>query len=185
MLVSAFLAACAARPVLLARSAVVPDGIDLSGQWQLRVEPGSRPRPPLGADPGIRIPPATSSRNQRRATSRNSRGSGGTAVTVFLESGESLKITQTASGLFISFDRSVVEEYRFGEDRPVSVGPIEAHRVSGWEGDRFVTQTLDEAGVILTETWELNAGGELLVRSISMIDGDEETFASVQRFDKR
>lgn len=182
--VSIFLVACAASPELQVKSAVVPAGIDLSGRWQLRDEPGSRSRPPAAAEPGIRIPPATSSRNQKRASTRRSRGPRGTAVMVFLESGDSLKITQTQSGLFISFDRSVVEEYRFGEDRRVSVGPIEAHRVSGWQDGRFVTQTLDEAGAILTESWELVAAGEVLVRSMSISSGEDEIFSSLQRFDR-
>jgi len=174
--------ACAARPVLISKSAIVPAGTDLSGQWQLRIEPGSRP--PGGDEQGIRIPPPTSSRNRGREAPRNPRGSRSSAVSVFLESGDALKITQTASGLFISFDRAIVEEYRFGENRLVSVGPIEAQRVSGWQEGRFVTQTLDEAGAVLTETWELLAGGKVLVRKISLAAGDEERFSSEQYFDR-
>ncbi|MGB5625884.1 MAG: hypothetical protein WBM61_09140 [Woeseiaceae bacterium] len=175
------LAACAARPQLVAKTATAPVGVDLSGRWQLRIEPESTPMSPNGAEPGIRIPPAGSTRNPGR---RPSRGKAGAAVRVFVENGESLKISQTDSGLFISFDRSVVEEYTFGENRVVSVGPIEAQRVSGWQNGSFVIQTLDEEGAILTESWRLVENGKVLVREISQTQGNKETFAALQRFDK-
>jgi len=185
ILASLLLAACAAtRPQLASKSAIVPAGVDLSGRWQLRVEPGSRPQLPRDQEPAIRIPPATSSRNSRQQTAQRPRGSGGSAVSVFLETGKSLKITQTVSGLFISFDRSVVEEYRFGENRLVSVGPIEAQRVSGWQDGRFVSQTLDDSGAILNESWELLADGQVLLRKISLTEGDKQKFSSEQHFDR-
>ena len=73
----------------------------------------------------------------------------------FWKFGESLRISQTDFGLFISYDRSVVEEYRFGENRLVSIGPIQAQRVSGWDGPVFVVETLDSDGSILFESWRL------------------------------
>lgn len=105
-------------------------------------------------------------------------------VTMFLETGESLKISQTSDGLFISFDRSIVEEYTFGENRTVSVGPIEAQRVSGWNGMKFVVETLDEQGMLLTESWYLEPGNKVLVRDILVSRGDDERFTSRQRFDR-
>lgn len=184
LLAGLLLTACASRPELETKTAVVPAGIDLSGQWTLRVEPGSREWRPPGEEPRIRVPRRTSSRNQGRQPTRSSRNSGGTAVSIFLESGQLLKITQTPSGLFISFDRSVVEEYRFGENRLVSVGPIEAQRASGWQDQRFVIETLDESGAILSESWELSSDGDVLVRKISLTDGEKEQFSSAQRFDR-
>lgn len=185
VLANLLLAGCAARPQLLPKSAVVPAGVDLSGLWQLRVEPGARERRPDNAEQMIRIPPSSSRRNTGGRSPLGSARSGRAAVSVFLESGESLKVTQTASGLFISFDRSVVEEYRFGENRLVSVGPIEAQRVSGWEGSRFVNETLDEAGAILVDTWELSEGGSVLVRTVSLTQGTDRIYSSEQRFDPR
>jgi hypothetical protein len=64
-------------------------------------------------------------------------------VYVFLETGAYLKVTQTAHALFVSFDRSVVEEFRFGESRIVSVGEVQAQRVTGWQGDSLTVETLD------------------------------------------
>lgn len=178
------LTACASRPELEPRAAVVPPGVDLSGKWSLRIEPGSRELRPPAEEPRIRVPRETTPRNQGRQPTRSRRKSGGTAVSVFLESGELLKITQTSSGLFISFDRAVVEEYRFGENRLVSVGPIEAQRVSGWQDQRFVTETLDEAGAILSESWELSSDGDVLLRKIVLTVREEEQFSSAQRFDR-
>ncbi|MDH3490931.1 MAG: hypothetical protein OEM20_02880 [Gammaproteobacteria bacterium] len=103
---------------------------------------------------------------------------------MFLETGASLKISQTPDGLFISFDRAIVEEYTFGENRIVSVGPIEAQRVSGWNGMVFVVETLDEQGTLLTESWHLEPGGTVLVRDILVSRGNNEQFSSRQRFDR-
>lgn len=174
------IAGCAAAPELLPMSAVVPEGVDFSGKWQLRVMPGSSPARTEQQEPGIRIP----SKNSRRSSGRrSSRGSSRTAVGVFIEHGESLKISQTVAGLFISFDRSVVEEYTFGEDRVISVGPIEAQRVSGWQDDSFIVRTLDDDGAILTESWQLSENQKLLVRHISIVKGDKERYSTVQEFD--
>lgn len=95
-----------------------------------------------------------------------------------------MKISQTNAGLFISFDRAVVEEFTFGENRIVSVGPIEARRVSGWQGLKFVIQTLDDDGAILTETWQLEASGNVLVRELSIRKGDKRQFSAKQLFDR-
>lgn len=169
------LAACATRPELLARSALVPTGIDLSGRWQLRGEM----QVPAMHDPGVRIV----SDSRRRTGSRNHRDEG-VAVRVFLEMGASLKVTQTAHGLFVSFDRAIVEEYTFGEKRIVAVGPIEAQRVSGWETDRFIVETMDREGALLTESWRLGDDGATLLRDITVTRGDTEEFAVRQVFDR-
>jgi len=175
------LVACASRPELAARSAVVPPGADLSGLWRLREEPGAKPVPGGGAEPGIRIPPKNTSTS---AGTRRPKRASGSSVTMFLETGSSLKISQTPDGLFISFDRSIVEEYTFGENRTVSVGPIEAQRVSGWNGMVFVVETLDGQGTLLTESWHLESGGAVLVREISVTGGDNDRFSTRQRFDR-
>jgi hypothetical protein len=181
LVVCLVLSACASRPELVPESAIVPAGVDFSGRWQLRVEPGSRALPGDDADQGVRIPPA----NSRRATPRrSSRGTARVAVSVFIENGKSLKISQTNAGLFISFDRAVVEEFTFGENRIVSVGPIEARRVSGWQGPKFVIQTLDDDGAILTETWQLEASGNVLVRELAIRKGDKRKFSAKQLFDR-
>ncbi len=172
------LAACASRPELQPRSATVPAGVDFSGVWQIRLDPDAKPIPREGGDGRIRIP---SVNPQRQVDKRPSKRSSGSAVQIFLETGELLKISQTADGLFISFDRAIVEEYTFGENRTVSVGPIEAQRVSGWQGRDFVVGTLDAQGGLLTETWHLDAG--VLVRDISVSRGDKQQFSSQQQFE--
>lgn len=185
MLAGLLLTGCAARPVLLPKSALVPAGVDLSGLWQLRTEPGAGDRSTEPPEQLMRIPPSVSRRSQGGVTGANSGLSRRAAVSVFLEIGASLKITQTASGLFISFDRAVVEEYRFGENRLISVGPIEAQRVSGWEGGRFVNETLDDDGAILVDSWELTDDDNVLVRTITVTQGGDRIFSLDQRFDRR
>jgi hypothetical protein len=103
---------------------------------------------------------------------------------VFLRTGSRLKISQTPYGLFVSFDRSVVEEYRFREHRLVNVGPIEADRVSGWVDGRYVIQTLDSDGALLEESYEPQAGGDELVRRISVTYGNENVLALEQGYDR-
>lgn len=146
---------CASREVLIPKSPVVPAGVDLSGQWQLRGTEGE----------------------SRRAARE-------TLVYVFFETGRSLKVTQTSSGLFISFDRSVVEEYRFGEQREISVGEIEADRVSGWEGAGYVIETLDADGAKLVERYRLHEDGYVLRRRVRLTDGNKVELDVEQVFDR-
>ncbi len=108
----------------------------------------------------------------------------GGLVYVFLETGTALKVTQTAHALFISFDRSVVEEFRFGESRLVSVGEVEAQRVTGWEGTQLVVETLDKNGIKLTERFHLTNGGATLQRQITFRSKKLEEETIVQEFDR-
>ena len=166
--------ACSTLPDLVGRSAVVPDGIDLSGRWTLR---GTADLPVV-ADPGIQIGRSGSG---RPAANRQHEGA---AVRVFLEMGQQLKVTQTAHSLFVSFDRAIVEEFTFGENRIVTVGPIEARRVSGWEGGRFIVETMDSDRALLTETWYLDSIDATLVRDVRITRGDREELAVHQVFDR-
>ena len=114
----------------------MPAGVDLSGLWQLRDDSRDTvariDRAGVEAAGGLEEIDVARQRNPERSRRRSSDG---TLVHVFLETGSRLKITQTGYGLFISFDRAIVEEYRFGEKRQISVGPVTADRVSGWEGE--------------------------------------------------
>ncbi len=122
---------------------------------------------------------------QRRSASRRSGGTKAGLVGIFLETGDSLKITQTPHALFISFDRAVVEEYRFGENRPVSVGQANAHRVSGWEGDTYVVETLGEKGMKLTDRYSLADENRQLIRHITLRSREMEEVTIVQEFDRQ
>lgn len=104
---------------------------------------------------------------------------------MFLEYGTSLKLTQTQYGIFISYDRSVVEEYTFGENREIEIGPIEALRVSGWDGNSFVVETLDQSGTTLFESWHLDDDGSILVRDIRIAKGEKSSFFQQQIFDRK
>ena len=170
-------AACSAPLVLESKSAAVPPGVDLSGMWLLRGESDTRrPTNNAGFQEGI-IP------GGKKERTRRTRERGGATVPVFLEYGTSLRITQTQYGIFISYDRSVVEEFTFGENRIVEIGPIEALRVSGWEGDSFVIETLDDSGTILFESWQLE--GPVLVRKIRIAKGEKDSFVQTQEFDRQ
>ena len=174
---------CAAPPELVVKSADVPTGVDLSGYWQLRQEPGVERKAPADDELKIRIPRAVAAGRENREV-RPRRSSSGPSASLFLENGELLKITQTAQGVFISFDRAIVEEYTFGEKRIVTIGPIEAQRVSGWEDGRFVVETLDDAGTVLTESWHLEAGGNELLRDITLVEKRRSAVVTRQRFDR-
>jgi len=108
----------------------------------------------------------------------------GGVVHVFLETGELLKITQTADGLFISFDRSIVEEFRFGEHRMISIGEVQAQRVTGWEGQQLIVETLDKHGVKLTDRFQLVDGGQTLRRDITLRSKKKEEQSVTQEFDR-
>lgn len=180
----AFIAGCAAKEVLVAKSAVAA-GNDLTGQWQLREDgqaAAKRIRDAEFAAAGGNEPLVPM---ENRYSGQSTRGAGGGAsVHVFLETGRSLKITQTDYGLFVSFDRAVVEEYRFGENREVRVGPILADRVSGWEGSAYVIETLDDNGAKLVEAYQLQDGGSSLLRKIKIVDKNVTQLSVDQIFDR-
>lgn len=186
-LIAASCGACASREELIAKSGVVPGGVDLSGRWQLRDAGDDSMRQidaaamrAAGAAGRDLIPPSRGDGDARPA--RRARGA---LVYVFLETGRYLKITQTGAGLFISFDRAVVEEYRFGEKCEISVGEITAQRVSGWEGRAYTIETLDRNGAKLIERYELRDAGTVLARSIRVfLRGGDETLDITQLFDR-
>lgn len=179
------LAACGTNEVLVAKSAVVPAGIDLSGQWRLREETGLEQveRAEREAAGGIPISPQNAAR-QGTSPQAQSKPNRKSLVHIFLETGSTLRITQTAQGLFISFDRAIVEEYLFGENRTVNVGPVEATRVSGWEKAGYVIETLDDDGNKLVERYRMEEGGALLVRRIEILRRGKPALSVVQHFDR-
>jgi hypothetical protein len=185
------LTACAQREVLLPRDGTVPAGVDFSGNWliqsnhredQRRLREAIRRTDGISDDDLFRRPNRDSTDRDRR--SRDSGVKGG-LVFVFLETGSSLKVTQTEHGMFISFDRSVVEEYRFGENRIISIGEAQAQRVTGWEGDQLVVETLDKNSMKMTERFRLLDAGRVLERTITFRskEGEEETVA--HRYDRQ
>jgi len=183
VVVALVLSACAGREPLAAKSGAVPAGADLSGRWQLRDDSKETSRAiseiereAAGADEGL-IP------ESRRKTSSRKKNDD-TQVHVFLESGEALKITQVEHGLFVSFDRSIVEEYRFGEQRMANVGPVVADRVSGWENGGYVIETRDKEGAMLIETYRLE-GKDVMIRTIRIIHNEKSKLDVRQVFDRR
>lgn len=187
LLGAALLAGCGAQEVLIPKSGDPPAAVDFSGFWELRTNAdlerrrlNDAIRRTDGVDGGVILQPADVRRDGYLLERRDHGG----LVHVFLEHGRRLKVTQTDSAIFISFDRAVVEEFRFGENREVSVGPVVAARVSGWEGDAYVVETLDENGMKLTERFELADGGEALRRTIVLRSRNDESETVVQEFDR-
>ena len=79
----------------------------------------------------------------------------------------------------------MVEEYTYGENRTVTIGPIEATRVSGWDDQSFVVETMDDSGTILYETWHLQGNGEVLIRDMRISKGEKDSFVYQQVFDRQ
>jgi hypothetical protein len=176
------IAGCAPQEVLVPKSAAVPSGIDFSGRWRLREEQtnvllGAAEQSAADAE-GLRIPSQQRARVTRPKQDRDS------LVHVFLETGSTLKITQTPHGLFVSFDRAVVEEYRFGESRVVNVGPVEATRVSGWEDSDYLIETLDGEGNKLVERYRLENGDAVLNRSVQIYRHNKPALSVTQQYDR-
>lgn len=181
------LQSCAGSGETLARKpADAPADVNLTGRWKMRENFADMERRIArairetdGIDDEKLLRSVSSGAGQNR---RRSRDVGG-LVYVFLENGSQLKITQTGHGLFIGFDRSVVEEYRFGEARLVRTGGAVAQRVSGWEGESYVVETLDEEGMKLTERYSLDAAARTLTREIVLRGEDSRQVTIVQSFD--
>lgn len=178
LLVVLAIAACSSTPTLEPRRGGNPEQVDLSGDWVLR----SDDAPEVSHEKTIRVPEAVSRRRVNQQRRQSTGRSTGPSAHLFLESGKVLDITQTDYGLFFSFDRAIVEEYNFGEHRDVAIGPIEARRVSGWEGRQFIIDTMDKQGNVLTERWELD--GETLVREITVSKGENVLMSRRQVFDR-
>ena len=185
------LCACGTPEVLLPRSAAVPPGIDFSGQWKIRPESKSgQPHINEAINRTDGVDNQTIMRemmnSQRYGNTRRSSGeTKGGLVGIFLKTGDSLKITQTEFGIFISFDRSVTREYRFGENRPINIGQADAHRVSGWDGNEYVVETLGEKGMKLTDRYSLSANRQLLGRRITLRSKNHEEVTIIQEFDRQ
>ncbi len=183
------LCACVTPEVLLPKNAAVPPGVDLSGQWKMR--PGSRRGQPR-INEAIDRTDGVDNKTIRREMSNQQKPSGmrpgsgeskGGLVGIFLKTADSLKIEQTPYALFVNFDRAVTREYRFGESRPINIGQADAHRVSGWDGDKYVIETLGEKRMKLTDEYSLSAEGKLLTRRITLRSKQMEEVTIVQEFD--
>lgn len=166
----------------------MPDGIDLSGNWLIRTdqrEDEQRLRQAIRRTDGIDDRDLYRRPSGRTNESRQSRSKvKGGLVHIFLETGAALRVSQTDHGLFISFDRSVVEEYRFGERRIINVGEVQAQRVTGWDGDALVVDTLGRNGMKLTERYRLLDSGKTLERSITLRSKEGEQETIVQLFER-
>ena len=190
------LAGCAStsEPQLTPGARAPDPAVDLSGYWSLR-DPESdmlilySQRGFIGPRSAQQVMRIT---REMRASGRTVRGaprSGGrnerdraALAQVFLETGSKIKITQTDEGMFISYDRSIVEEYLFGEHRLATVGPVAAERASGWDADAYVVETLDEDRVLLRERWYLD--GDTLRRDVKFLEKEEVVYSVTQVFDR-
>ena len=183
------LTACASPEVLVPKNPMVPTGVDLAGRWKLIPESlADQPRINDAIDRTDGVDNKTIIREmmrQRHQEIHRGAGTKGGLVGVFLKTGESLKISQTSNALYISFDRSVVEEYHFGENRPVSIGQADAHRVSGWDGDAYIVETLGEKGMKLTDRYSVAPDKQRLVRQITLRSKKKEEVTIVQEFERQ
>ena len=97
------LVACAPREALVSRDAAVPADVDLSGNWVIRdageerrLREAIRRTDGVSDDELFRRPDAIQNSRDRRAADRRTKAG---LVHVFIETGNSLKVTQTAPGM--------------------------------------------------------------------------------------
>lgn len=166
---------CVSGEILQPYNGKDPGNVDFSGTWLLREHDSADSR---SIDRAI-----SQTEGARRRSRQISRGKRAGFVHVFLETGELLKISQTPYGFFMSVDRSVVEEFQFGEQRMVNVGEIVGQRVSGWDGEIYIVETLDEHGMKLTEKFSVSADRKILRREIIFRSRKDEEAVIVQLFD--
>lgn len=187
-LMSLFLGGCTTPEILTRKGADAPSAHTLSGRWTMLEDIDSAKR---DLDRAINATNDVNEKKERRRFS-SAREKGrptprpvvGGLVHVFLKNGKTLKITQTETALFINFNRSIVEEYRFGESRAISVGALRAQRVSGWVGDQYVIETLDEERMKLTERYHLLDDGSRLRRQIVFRSKKGEEVINFQTFER-
>jgi len=188
--IASLLCGCSAPELLPSRDGTVPVGVDLSGNWKLRADASAsnagirnaiRQTDGVKDDDVFRQPDRQSGSRTGRTSRRKLEGG---LVHVFLELGEDLKVTQTEDAVFISFDRSIVEEFRFGENRFISVGEVQAQRVTGWEGNAMIVDTLDRNSMKMTETFRLLEGGKVMERKILFRSKTDDEASIVRVFDR-
>ena len=176
------LAGCAVkREVLVPHSDTAPSGVDFSGTWLIRgskQENQQRINHLIQEMDGVQKSGAGIVRVPRKDAKAG-------FVHVFLETGRLLKISQTDYAFFVSVDRSVVEEFRFGEARRVNVGQVVADRVSGWVNDVYVVETLDKNNVKLTERFWLSERQQVLNREITIRNPEGVNATALQQFDRQ
>jgi len=161
------LGSCAAPEMLEPKSANAPASIDLSGDWQFVGDYAAMSR---DMDLAIRVTDGVDERTLmeqiRLGGSRRSGSTGGVAH-LFIENAAGIRISQAQHALFISFGRSVVEEYRYGELRLARIGEATAQRSSGWENSDYVIETLDRERMKVTERYRLLDEGRMLERLLT------------------
>ena len=193
------LAGCATTEILQPKMAVPVDATNLSGQWVINELEGQNQDAVYAAiranSKGSARTPFEEAQIRARNTSRNQPGSrprktlilgraGGAIVHAFLKTADKLKITQTDSALFISFNRSIVQEYTFAENRTITLGEVQAARVSGWTGNDYVIETLDKDREKLTEQYSLSADRQKLYREIILRDDKMQEVAIAHVYDR-
>ncbi len=164
------LAGCASSLKLPSPSGAFPSEIEFEGDWR-RVE--SREEDQMEPD-RLNLP------TSREATSRRTSGpraKPGRKVRAFLEYGRQLRVTQLDTAVLISFDRSIVREYRYGEHRMTNVGPIVAERTTGFNGDVLEITTLDDAGGLMKESWRVRRNGRQLERRVTIVKGKRDLYS--------
>jgi protein involved in polysaccharide export with SLBB domain len=174
---------CASREVLDPIDGTVPADVDLSGTWRIRSDMAAEQKRlqdairKTGGGAGTDFDEIVPGKSNKKKRSKK-----GGLVHVFLETGSLLKITQTPHALYVSFDRSVVEEFRFGENRLISIGEIQAQRVTGWDGNSLVVDTLDKNSTKLRERYEVIDDGRSMQRTITFRNKDLTEESIVQEF---
>jgi len=179
------LTACGNREVLESYASANQSTVSLAGNWVLQGDSTAIARElsrAIRETDGIRDDRYIAPPRQGRSRSGTSARAQGRLTYVFFKNADALKITQTPSALFISFNRAIVEEYRFGEMRRISVGEAEAQRVSGWDGPDYVVDTLDRHGMKISERYSLSTDREKLLRKVTFRGRNNESAIVFQTF---
>ena len=119
-------------------------------------------------------------RNNLSKVKPNSRG----VAHLFFENSKKIKITQTNYSLFINFNRSIVEEYSFGEVKKITLGNVIARRSSGWVNNSYRIETLDDYGMKITEEYKLTGSSNNLERMLIFRDRDLNEISILQIYQK-
>ena len=184
LIVVFLLTSCGGRETLQRYPSSNPSTVSLAGNWLSRDDPTAMERELARAirqTDGVRDDVRIMPQGQRGNRQGSGRTKGGLAH-VFFKNAEALKITQTPSALFISFNRAIVEEYRFGEMRGIELGQAEAQRVSGWDGTDYVIETLDRQGMKLSERYDLSSDRKTLTRRVTFRARNNDAVTVVQTF---
>ena len=167
-------------------SGTAPEGVDLSGTWELNPQLSEDTQGTiamaLGKGRSSRGAGGRSGRGDGMRGGREKSGTGGRGGAGGGDRGNNLvqlanelspatrkvAIEQSASALVVQYGDQRERQYIFGEETVAPVAGDDAEQISGWQDNQYVIQTETDNGSTVTERFTLSPDGERLMIALTL-----------------